>query len=179
MEQDESAPARLIVTGTGTERSSPRLRAALRRALPEARVRRTDFYGVYEVEADGDPIELAGRAIEECAGEIGRIVAVFAEVTSKLDEIQDAAVAVAVARIGPHESFAFRVHKRGAHYLREDTPEIEREIGDAIGKALHEAHGKEPSVDLESPDVGVHAELLGPLTAVGLSLRRWSEAPTE
>lgn len=178
MEQEERGSARLIVTGTGTERSSPRLRAALRRALPEARVRRTDFYGVYDVDGEGDSIDLAARAVHECADEIGRIVAVFAEVTSKLDDIREAAVELAVERIGPDESFSFRVHKRGAHYLREDTPEIERQIGDAIGKALHEAHGKEPRVDLESPDVGVHAELLGPLTAVGISLKAWAESPT-
>lgn len=175
MAHEPEGTGRLIVTGTGTEGAVRRLRSALRRAVPDARIRSTDFFGVFDLEAEDESEALAQTVGRECAGEIGHLVAVLEEVQSKFDDIRDAAVRAAVKSVAPGESFSFRLHKRGAHYLRRETPEIEPEIGDAVGKALTQAHGTEPTVSLDDPDVTVQAELLGPLTAVGISRKRWRQ----
>jgi 23S rRNA G2445 N2-methylase RlmL len=48
---------------------------------------------------------------------------------------------------------------------------LEREIGGAIWTALEEKHGAKPIVKLKNPDVTIVAELLEPITAVGISRR--------
>ncbi len=84
---------------------------------------------------------------------------------------------MAVEHVEDGASFSFRVHKRGSHWLKTDTPELEREIGGAIDEALREAHGAKAEVDLEDPDVAIHAEVLGPATAVGIERRDWRLGP--
>lgn len=178
MSDNETAEARLIVTGVGGEDVAG-LKLALERALPDAAVRETEFYAVFDIEGEGDAEELARTAIRECGNDVGHVVAVYAEVESRLEEIREAAVRVALERVRPGESFSFRLHKRGSHFLKQDTPEIEPEIGEAVGEALLEAHEEEPVVDLEYPDVTVQAELLGPLTAIGISRSGWYEGRVE
>jgi tRNA(Ser,Leu) C12 N-acetylase TAN1 len=142
--------------------------ASLKKALPGARVRGAGFRGIFIVEAKGDALELVNKVMQECSSRIGRAVPVLAEVQSTLDAIKEGAVKVGVEHIGRDEKFCFRIHKRGAHQLDMDTPEIEREIGGAIWTALRTKYGKKPDVDLDKPDVTVVAEVLGPNTAIGI-----------
>jgi tRNA(Ser,Leu) C12 N-acetylase TAN1 len=78
-------------------------------------------------------------------------------------------------QIDKEESFCFRIHKRGAHYLEQDTLTLEQEIGSAIWIALEEKHGARPRVRLKDPDIVIVAEVLGPITAVGISRRSWRD----
>jgi tRNA(Ser,Leu) C12 N-acetylase TAN1 len=96
-------------------------------------------------------------------------------VESRFDPIKEAAVRIGREQISPAESFCFRIHKRGAHYLEHDTLTIEHEIGGAIWIALEEKYGTKPNVKLKNPDVAVVAEVLGPITAVGISRSAWRE----
>ena len=166
--------AKLIITSAGieTERST---RGALKAAVPGARIRRTGFKNIFSLEAAGDVCELAKLVCRECSHWIGHATAVLEEVESRFEPIKEAAVRIAREQIGPEENFCFRVHKRGAHYLERDTSTIEREIGGAIWTTLEEEQGAKPSVKLKNPDAAVVAEVLGPITAVGISRRAWRE----
>jgi tRNA(Ser,Leu) C12 N-acetylase TAN1 len=165
---------KLIVTNRGLE-PARYLRFALRRAIPGARVRGTGFRGIFAVEAQGDPSELAKLVYDECSQSVGHMTAVLATVESKEESIEDVAVRIGVAEIGPEESFCFRLHKRGTHDLQKDTSKLEQEIGGAIWTALKGKYNKEPKVNLKSPDITVIAEILGPIAAVGISRRLWRE----
>jgi tRNA(Ser,Leu) C12 N-acetylase TAN1 len=166
--------AKLIVTtaGLGTTRGT---RLALKVAVPTGRIRRTGFKGVFSLGAEGDVFELAKLLFRECSLPIGHATAVLAEVESRFDPIKEAAVRIGREEIGRGESFCFRLHKRGAHYLEQDTATIEREIGGAIWTALEKKYGTRPSVKLKNPDIAIVAEVLGPITAVGISRRAWRE----
>jgi tRNA(Ser,Leu) C12 N-acetylase TAN1 len=161
---------KLIVTNRGLE-PARYLRFALRRAIPGARVRGTGFRGIFAVEAQGDPSELAKLVYDECSQSVGHMTAVLATVESKEESIEDVAVRIGAAEIGPEESFCFRLHKRGTHDLQKDTSKLEQEIGGAIWTALKVKYNKEPKVNLKSPDITVIAEILGPIAAVGISRR--------
>lgn len=163
---------KLIVTSRGVE-PARRFRSALRGAVPGARVRSSGFRGVFAVEAEGDPVELATFVWDECAEKVGHVTAVLAMVESTREAIKDAASRFGAEQIGPQESFCFRVHKRGAHRLEQDTSELEREIGAAIWTALEEKYRKTPRVNLKNPDITVIAEILGPLAAIGIARRSW------
>lgn len=162
---------KLIVTAR--ELDSKRTIAALRAAVPNARVMRTGFRGIVALEAEGDALELAERVTRECFLDIGRATAVLAEVDSTSDEIERAAVRIGTEHIGKDERFCFRLYKRGAHMLELDTPKLEYQMGRAIWMALKQKRGIEPSVDLKNPDVTVVAEVLGPITAVGVVRKAW------
>ena len=136
-------------------------------------MRATGFAGVFLVEAQGDGFELAERVSAACADAIGRVLVVAARVPSEVEPIREAAVGTGLARIAPDESFCFRVCKRGAHELREQTPALEYEIGGAIWEALQRERGQKPKVDLEHADVEVRAEVLGPETVVAVGRRHW------
>lgn len=164
--------AKLIVTARELD-ATKQAAAALRAAFPDARVMRTGFRGVLSVEAEGDALELAERVTRECFTDIGRATAVLAEVDSTLDKIKPAAIEIGVAHIGEGERFCFRLNKRGAHMLELDTPKLEYEIGGAIWVALHQKYGVKPQVDLKQPDVTIVAEVLGPVTAVGVVRKAW------
>lgn len=164
--------AKLIVTSRGLETMRQSLRA-LRNALPDAEIHRASFRGVFVVEAEEDITELAKRVNQECFTDIGRVTAVLAEVQSTREEVERAAVEVGRDNIRRGEKFCFRLHKRGAHWLEQDTPELEREIGGAIWETLREKYGEEPEVDLEAPGVTITAEVLGPNTAVGILRKEW------
>jgi len=147
--------------------------ASLRAALPGARVRSAGFRAIFIIEVAGDALELANKVIHECSSRIGRAIPVLAEVHSTLDAIKEGAVKVGVEHIGEEDKFCFRIHKRGAHQLDLDTPELEREIGGAIWTALEGKYEKKPAVDLDDPDVMVVAEVLGPNTAIGIVRKAW------
>ena len=165
---------KLIVTSRGLE-PVRYLRFALRRAIPGARIRGTGFRRVFAVEAEGDPSELAKLVYDECSQSIGHLTAVLATGESKEEPIKGAAARIGAAQIGPDESFCFRLHKRGAHGLEQDTSTLEREIGGAIWTELEGKYHKKPKVSLKNPDVTVIAEILGPIAAVGVSRRAWRE----
>jgi len=147
--------------------------SALKKLIPDARVRPTGFRAIFALEAEGDPNELASRIMQDCSRFVGHVTTILSEVESRVDPIKDIAVKVGAEQIGQDESFAFRLNKRGSHWLNEETPKLERDIGGAIWKALKEKYGKEPKVNLGSPDVAVIAEVLGPNTAIGVSRKKW------
>ena len=172
-EGSNSEIAKLVVTSSDVL-SQRRTAAALRKALPESKVTRyRNFRAVFLVEAMGDPCELAEKVSRECARSIGRVVPVLAEVESRLELVKLAAVEIGVAQVGGQESFGFRLHKRGAHGLEKPTLDLEREIGGAIWVALEQRDGTRPKVDLESPDIQVSAEVLGPTTSIGIVKQAW------
>ncbi len=165
---------KLIVTGAGLE-PARRLRFALRAAIRGARVRGTGFKGIFALEAEGDVAELAKLVCLECSRSIGHVTAVLATVESRCEPIKDAAVRIGEEQIGPEESFCFRLHKRGSHFLERDTLALEQEIGGAIWTALERKYQKKPKVSLKNSDITVIAEVLGPMTAVGISRKAWRE----
>lgn len=168
--------ARVVVTAPGFGRTRW-TRSALTRAITDARVRGTGFRGVFVLEADGDPLELARTVYWDCEGRFGRAVPVLEEVESTLEAVKEAAVRIAEVHVGPSETFSFRIAKRGSHELEMDTPEIENVCGGAIFTALERGHDQVPTVDLGDPDVTVMAEVLGPRTLVGIVRKEWSRAP--
>lgn len=165
---------KFIVTSRGLE-PVRYLRFALRVAIPGARVRGTGFRGVLALEAGGEISELAKLICRECSESVGHVTAVLATVESREEPIKDAAARIGAAQIGPEESFCFRLHKRGAHGLEQDTSKLEQEIGGALWSALEGKYNKNPKVSLKNPDVAVIAEILGPIAAVGISRRAWRE----
>ena len=166
--------AKLIVTSAGQAKARD-TRFVLKASIPTARVRRTGLRGIFSLEAEANVTELAMLIYRECRQHIGHVTAVLAEVESRFEPIKDAAVLVGREQIGKEESFCFRIHKRGAHFLEHDTLTLEQEIGGAIWIALEEKHGAKPSVRLKNPDIAIVAEVLGPITAVGISRRAWRE----
>ena len=172
LEEPGEKTARLLVTSRSFY-TIRRTRRALAAAVRDARIQGTGFGAVLLLEAEGDALELASRVSRECAGDIGRVMAVCAQVPSSVALLQEAAVRVGVERIGESDSFCFRVRKRGAHALDDDTPVLEREIGGAIWVALERKYGRKPRVDLEDPDVTIRGEVLGPMVLVGVRRRDW------
>jgi tRNA(Ser,Leu) C12 N-acetylase TAN1 len=175
IEERQHEIVKLIVTSRGLE-PARHLRFALRDAIPGARVRSAGFRGIFALEAEGDASELAQLVCRECSERIGHVTAVLTTVESKEEAIKDAAARIAAAQIGSDESFCFRLHKRGAHGLEQDTCKLEEEIGGAIWTALEEKYHKKPKVRLKNPDITVVAEILGPIAAVGISRRAWRES---
>lgn len=170
-EMGDSRPALLVTCRDGRHPT----RAALRRALPGARVRTTAFRDVLRVDAAGDPVALAAQACRVSGAALGRVTAVLEEVPSDRAALLDAAARVGVGQIRPGESFAFRLHKRGPHGYAESTPELEAAAGAAIWAALERRDGVPPRVDLTRPDVAVNAEVLGPTTLVGVVRAAWKQ----
>jgi tRNA(Ser,Leu) C12 N-acetylase TAN1 len=175
MESDSQKVGKLIVTGRAPF-TGRKTRAALRKAVFPARVTRSDFRSIFVVEAEGDAIELARQVYRACPQLMGHATAVLAEVDSKVDSIKEAAVKIGTERIAATESFCFRLIKRGEHSLAEDTPKIEYDIGGAINAALEMKTGKKPLVNLSDPDVTVNAEVLGPVTHLGILRKEWQVA---
>jgi tRNA(Ser,Leu) C12 N-acetylase TAN1 len=167
---------KLIVTSQGLE-PARYLRSALRRAVPGARVRSSGFRGVFTLEGEGDPSELAQRVYDECSEKVGHVTAVLAIVKTDEELIRDAAARIGAAQIGSQESFCFRVHKRGLHGLEKDSATLEAEIGGAIWTVLEKKFNAKPKVRLKNPDVTVTAEILGPVAAVGITCKSWRESP--
>lgn len=170
--------AKLVVTSRGREQAGQALHE-LRRMMPTARVRRTRFRGVLFVddETEPDALRLAEAASRECAACTGHATAVLAEVESDLEHIHEAAVRVGSAQIGEHETFCFRIAKRGAHRIDANTPAVEEQVGGAIYRELERRYGTRPRVNLTTPDVEVIAEVLGPSTAVGIVRKAWRLRP--
>jgi tRNA(Ser,Leu) C12 N-acetylase TAN1 len=164
--------AKLIVTSRGLSTTKQTI-AALRALLPGARVRRTGFRGVVTLEVEGDVFKLAERVNRECFLDIGRATAILAEVQSTPEAIKEAAAKIGAEHIQEGEKFCFRLYKRGSHWLEQETPRLESEIGGEIWATLQRRYGKELSVDLKDPDVTVIAEVLGPNTGVGILRKSW------
>jgi tRNA(Ser,Leu) C12 N-acetylase TAN1 len=175
-ERSDITPARLIVTDCG-KRPSRECRRLLRKAFADAHLRNTGFRHVFIVESTGDPLELAANTLRKHPAGIGHVTPVLAEIDTGTGAIRDASLAIAIEQIGPDETFCFRLNKRGAHGLIEDTPTLEYNIGGAIWSALRQKHAKKPLVNLDDPDVTVVAEVLGPRTAIGIWKKAWK--PTE
>jgi tRNA(Ser,Leu) C12 N-acetylase TAN1 len=154
--------------------SSRQTYLAIRRLLPRAEIRRSGFRGVFLVEAEGEPMELA-RELNKCSS-VGRAVPVVAEAASDPESVKQAALRVSEL-VGEGESFSFRLHKRGSHQLEKPTPELEREIGAELQKAIERRTGVKPEVELEAPDVEISAEVLGPVTYVGILRGSWRFRP--
>lgn len=169
----------LLVTARGL-RGGRRAIRALRQAAPEAYAIPSRFRGIVLVEAAAaDPLELAERVSAAAGERIGRVMAVLAEIQSEEVAIRTAALEIGLRSIGAGETFCFRLHKRGAHSIAGASQALEREIGGAIWQALRERDGRDPRVDLTSPDVTISAELLGPRTLVCLRRRAWRGPATE
>jgi tRNA(Ser,Leu) C12 N-acetylase TAN1 len=170
--QPDTGIVKLIVTGRWPH-VTRQIKSELRKAIPGAHIRSTGFRSVFILEAAGDFLELAQRINRDCVEDIGHATPALAEVESKPGAIKDAAVKIGTTLIGQEESLCFRIIKRGPHGLEKDTPKLEDEIGKAISEALQLKNGKKPMVDLDEPDVTVVAEVLGPVTMVGVLRRDW------
>ena len=163
---DRQRPGVVVTLRTLHERRS--VRAALRRAIPDARVRGSGFTGVLCVDVAGDPLAAAEQVVASCGSMVGRVTPVLTGLPSDRDALVRSAVTVAVDHVGPGQSFAFRIHKRGEHGYLQPTPSLEADVGAAIWQALAERDGTAPRVDLTTPDVLISAEVFGPTTLVGL-----------
>jgi len=171
-EEPRRAGAMLLVTSRGFYKTG-HARRALAAAVPGAHIRGSRFGGVLLLEAEGDPLELARRVSQQCSDDVGRVIAVCAQVPTSAATLRESAVCVGAERIAEDDSFCFRIRKRGAHALDESTAALEREIGGAILVALERKYGHRPRVDLENPDVAIRAEVLGPIALVGVQRRDW------
>ena len=172
-----SLPWALVVTCHDL-RDGWQARMAVRRALPDAWVTYSPFRGVLLVESDGDPLALADRLARSPGVAVARIAAVLAEVPSDREAMIRAVREVAPAHVGPAESFAVRLHKRGSHGYVDPAPELEREAGTVVSRAMADRDGHVPHVDLEHPDVTVHVEVLGPRSLVCVARAVWSARST-
>jgi len=170
--------AKLIVTSRDFHTIRKTI-SALKKAVPEARIRSTGFRAVFSLEVEGDSLEIAKKINQECHQSMGRGVAILAEVQSSYDPIKEAAVKIGAEYICEDERFCFRLYKRGAHELEQGTPRLEYEIGGAIWEVLQQKYGKRPKVDLKDPDVTIIVEVLGPITAVGILKKTWQSPPSE
>jgi tRNA(Ser,Leu) C12 N-acetylase TAN1 len=173
MEPEQIKKVGKLVVTSRAPFTARKTRAALRKAVFPARITRPGFRSVFVVEAEGEPLELARQVYRDCAHLIGRATAVLAEVESKPESIKEAAVRIGTERIGPKESFCFRLFKRGLHNLQENTPKIEYEIGGAINTALEQKNATKPLVNLSNPDITINAEVLGPITFLGILRKDW------
>jgi tRNA(Ser,Leu) C12 N-acetylase TAN1 len=173
-----TAAPKLILTSRGVHEGR-RCRAAVRRALPGAFLQRTPFPGVFTVAVEGNSEELARTTLRESPTAVGHVTAVLSEVDSRVEEIATVAVQIGLQHIGESESFCFRLRKRGSHGLAAGTQALEAEIGGRIEDALATRYGHAVRVDLTHPDVSIIAEVLGPLTAVGIMRKSWRAAGSE
>jgi tRNA(Ser,Leu) C12 N-acetylase TAN1 len=169
---------KLIVTGRWPH-VAWQIKSELRKAAPGARIRSAGFRSVFILEATGDVLELAQRINRDCAEDIWHATPALLEIESEIEAIKDAAVKIGTTKIGSEESFCFRIFKRGRHGLGKNTPELEDEIGKAVSEGLQLKNGKKPVVDLDEPDVTVVAEVLGPVTTVGVLRKAWRATPSE
>ena len=173
MDSDLSQEVGKLIVTCRAPFTARKTRAALRRAVFPARITRPGYRSVFVVEAQGDSIELAKEVYRECGQVIGHATAVLAEVESKLAAIKEAAIAIGTEQIAAKESFCFRLFKRGLHSLEQDTPKIEYEIGGAINAALEMKTGEKPLVSLSDPEITINAEVLGPITLIGITRKAW------
>jgi tRNA(Ser,Leu) C12 N-acetylase TAN1 len=174
-EVEEEARVRVIVTARSALEQR-QTRQALRRAIPGSKVQSSGFTNVFVLEAPGDALAIAQQLTQQCADRTGHATAVIAEAVSEPARLREAVVRVGLAHVKRDETFCFRLRKRGAHLLQAPTPEIEVDIGTALWLALEERDGTRPGVELRDPDVLVLAEVLGPMTAVGIVRKAWREA---
>ena len=153
--------------------STGRTLHAVKTALPSAETRGAGFTGIFLVADRGDALELAQWLTRTCSEQVGRVMAVLACVPSTARSIREAAVTVGMEQIDEGQTFRFRLRKRGAHSLEQDTPVLEGEIGGAIWVALERKYGAKPRVNLKNADVTIAAEVLGPTTLVGIVKPAW------
>ena len=169
-------PTTDMVTFIVTEQrvsDGPRLWTALRKAIPDALIHATGFRDVTRLDAADEAGDIAQRITSACADCVGHLTLLVTETESTVDAIQQGAIAVSTKHVGRDDSFRFRLQKRGSHWLEPPTPELERTIGGAIWDALQNKYDEEPEVDLNHPDVTVRAEVLGPITGIGITRKAW------
>ena len=166
--------AKLIVTSAGLERAR-HTRRALKAVVPAGNVKRTGFKDIFALEAEGDVLSLRNSYAGNVRNGSGTLPRFWQRWRAGSIRSRRPRYVSAASRSALEKSFCFRLHKRGAHYLEQDTLTIEQEIGGDIWTALEEKHGAQPSVKLKNPDVAIVAEVLGPLTAVGVFRRAWRE----
>jgi protein-L-isoaspartate(D-aspartate) O-methyltransferase len=151
-----------------------RARRAIRHVLPQTWVTHSPFRGVLLVDSDGDPVQLAARLAGSRDRAIARVAAVLAGVPSARQQMLEAATEVGTRQITPGQTFAVRIHKRGAHGYLDPTPTLERDTGAAIRQALWDRDGTPPRVDLARPDLTIDVEVLGPRTLVCAIHKAWA-----
>jgi protein-L-isoaspartate(D-aspartate) O-methyltransferase len=154
-----------------------RARIAVRRALPDAWVSYTPFRGILLVESEGDPEALAARLTRARGPAVARVNAVLSQVPSTRDPMMQACLRAA-RNIGPGQTFAVRIHKRGSHGYLEPTLTLERLVGAAVRHSLEERDGIPPRVALEHPDVIIDVEVLGPRSLICLRRGAWTAPPS-
>jgi tRNA(Ser,Leu) C12 N-acetylase TAN1 len=164
--------AHVILTGRDVL-SARQARRLLRRIARGGRTRATGFRSVFSLDAPGDAQDVARRISADLGEHFGHVTAVLKEVESREEAIRDAAVRIGEAQIGPDQTFCFRLHRRGSHWIGPDTRTTEREIGQAVADSVQAATGRRPQVDLEAPDVTILAEVIGPTTGVGVHRSAW------
>jgi tRNA(Ser,Leu) C12 N-acetylase TAN1 len=140
-------------------------------------VHATGFRSVFALEVPGDPQALARRVAAELGSRFGNITAVIQPVASREDTIRAAAIRIGQDQLAAGQTFCFRLHKRGLHWISTPTRMMEAEIGAALADAVEVATGRKPVVSLDAPDVTIVAEMLGPVTWVGLQQRIWRAEP--
>jgi tRNA(Ser,Leu) C12 N-acetylase TAN1 len=178
VESSTNRTVKFVVTGPGVySRRWPK--SVLRKAVPEAHILRSGFPSVFILEAEGDLTHLAQTINRKCSENIGHTTAVLYEVESRLDPVKEAVVRAGIEQIGKDEKFCFRLHKRGSHFLEQNSCDLEREIGGAVWQALEQKYGKRPAVDLKKPDVTLVGEVLGPKTAIGFCRKDWAEKKSD
>ncbi len=174
VETTQTKQTKLVITSRAPF-TARKTRAALRRAVSPARITRPGFKSIFVLESQEQPDEVASEIYFSCGHLVGHVTAVLAEVESKPEPVKEAAVKIGLEQIHQPESFAFRLHKRGAHGFTKDTPQVEYEIGGAIQTALEKKGATEPLVNLEDPDITIVAEVLGPVTYIGVAKKEWRE----
>jgi tRNA(Ser,Leu) C12 N-acetylase TAN1 len=165
--------ALVILTGRDVL-SARQARRLLRGITRGGRTHATGFRSVFRLEVPGDPQDVARRISADVGEHFGHITAVLHEVDSRVEAIRDAAVQVGQEEIGPDQTFCFRLHKRGSHWIGPDSRATEREIGGAVADSIRAATGRHPEVDLDGPDVTIVAEVIGPTTYVGVHRSAWT-----
>jgi tRNA(Ser,Leu) C12 N-acetylase TAN1 len=174
--ESQVARAQLVVT-IAESLSLRRFKAMLGKALHAALFWPTGFRSVFVVECNGNALELARQITSQCSKAVGHVTPVLARTESDIEPIRKSAVGVALNHIGEAESFCFRLNKRGRHSLQQHTTEIERSIGGSIAEALEKKHSRKAAVDLDDPQITIVAEVLGPVTSIGISRKSWRSGP--
>lgn len=173
----DTRPPGLLVTCNDI-RDGWKARLAVRRTIPGSWVTYTPFRGVLLVETEGDPLTLASRLAGSRGPAIARVAAVLAQVPSTREEMLEAVREAGNSQIGPAETFAVRVHKRGVHGYTDPAPALERDAGAVIWQVCQDRDGTPPRVNLEHPDVTIHVEVLGPRSLICIVRRTWASSAT-
>jgi hypothetical protein len=126
------------------------------------RGQRRDLVAVIERELPGAMVSAeGGRILVECEQDAGPVLSSLQGVTSfspcrqvRLDEVAEAAVALAASALGQGGRFAVRVKRVGHHRFR--SLELAAAVGDEVSRAVPGAR-----VDLAAPELVIGIEVRG------------------